>query len=245
MADIQHHRANQGMCSNAFGGHARLDKVEQSDLAGGNSQAEEMIFKATILDAVNCYCFFGLGRNGFVAQEFQWAHDYFFVAKSSEPDSWNPDRRVLVSDVRPGASRKEQVFIELTDEQMQDGCFDLHWIMSGLDRAMSISTFRRLLKMKRRNIIEANYQQVKDYLHTLRDQAAGRGEFIKPGTYHGDLIETLVAPTDESLASLLYPVRQVAQVDHRSPFRLPRRIRGHRDWQGYKAAPLRAASAEV
>lgn len=234
-----------GMCENPYGGHFRLDKFELLGTGDGKTEPLEMVFRQLITNTVSNYIFFGLGHNGYgCADEFLMAHDYFFTVTSDRPETWNPDRQIRVTDIEQGIHKWQQ-FVDLTDEQMADGCFDRHWIMSGLDRAMNISTFKRLLRRKRRNIIEANYQQVKNYLHTLRDQAAGRGEYLKPCLYQGDLLETLVEPTDEALASLLYPVRQVAQIAHRSPFRLPRRIHGHRDWSNKKAAPVRAASAEV
>lgn len=225
-----------GMCSNPFGGHFRLSKLEVQDWAGGSDQPEELLYRGIILESVSSYLFFGLGHNGMVAEEFLMAADYFFKVTSDNPDSWNQDRRVRVNDIEPGASRKGQQFIELEDSQMAEMCFDSQYARSGLDRSMSLSRFRKLLKAKRRNIVEANYQQISDYLKSIRQQAAERGEYIKPGLYHGDLIETLIAPTDEALASLVYPVRRVAQVIHRSPFRLPRRINGHRDWNNKKAA---------
>lgn len=237
-----------GSCENPYGGHFRLDKFDLLGTRDGRSDPLEMVLRQVITNAVSSYVYFGLGANGYVADEFLMAHAYFFEVESTKPSSWNPDRRVLVSDIRPGASRKDPAYIDLTDNQMADGCFDRHWEMSGLDRAMSISTFRRLLRKKRRNIIESNLEQVRDYLRSLRDQAAGRGEYMKPGQYHGDLLETLVSPTDEALASLLYPVRQVAQVSHRRSFRMPRRIYGRRDRNALRAAsplPVMPLSATI
>jgi hypothetical protein len=231
-------KAKGGMCENPFGGHFRLSKLDIQDWAGGSDQPEELLYRGVILEAVSSYLFFGLGHNGMVANEFLMASDYFFNVDSDKPETWNQDREVRVSDIalRAGhGSRKNQIFIQLTDDQMAEMCFDRQYERSGLDRAMNIDWFRRLLKVKRRNIIEANFEQVSAYLKTLRQQAANRGEYLRSGTYHGDLLETLVAPTDEALASLLYPLRQIAQVRHRSPFRLPHRVNGHRDWNGYKA----------
>jgi len=227
-------KAVAGMCANPFGGHLRLDKLDLIALADGKSEPLEMVLRQTILDAVSCYLFFGLGRNGYVAQEFIWAHDYFFEVKSTNSETWNPERHIRVSDIKIGhghGKNQDKRFHDMTDADIKVLCFDEQWILSGLDRAMGIGQFRRLLRQKRRNIVEANFDQVRDYLRSIRNQAASRGEHLRPGTYQGDLLETLVSPTDESLASLLYPLKQIAQVSHRSPFRLPRRICGHRDWK--------------
>jgi hypothetical protein len=141
--------------------------------------------------------------------------------------TWAWDRQVRVTDGRQG---QEKVFAEQTDSDMQTMCFDTHYALSGFDGSMSISQFRKLLQEKRRNIIESNFQQVSDYMLKLREQAASRGEYLRSGCAMWDLVETLVTPTDEALSSQLYQARKVAQVTHRSPFRMPRRERGHRQW---------------
>jgi hypothetical protein len=219
------------MCQNAFGGYARLDKLEVSKLADGRGSGEELLYRAVILEAVNCYLFFGLGRNGFVAEEFCWAADYFFTATSDKPDTWNSERRVQVSDVAYGCGHgKNRKFVDLTDDEMEAMCFDQHYEMSGLCRSMTIRRFRKLLREKRRTIVEGNLHQISEYLRSIRDKSAGKGEYLRPGCVTGDLLETLVAPSAEALAELLYPVRQVAREEHRSPFRMPRRARGRRLW---------------
>ncbi|MCU1251525.1 MAG: hypothetical protein JWQ49_4554 [Edaphobacter sp.] len=224
-------QSNRGMCPNAFGGYARLDKLEVSELANGKCSGAELLYRATIMDAVCCYLFFGLGRNGFIASEFLMAADYFFNVTSDKPETWNPERSVQVSDVAYGCGKgKDRKFIDLTDEEMTSMCFDQHWAQSGLCRAMPIRLFRRLLAEKRRAIVAGNLSQISEYLRSLRDNAATAGEYLRPGCVTGDLLETLLSPSGEGLASLLYPMRQVAREAHRSPFSMPRRERGRRLW---------------
>jgi hypothetical protein len=222
---------NRGMCRNAFGGHCRLDKLEVSALANGNGSGEELLFRAVIVEAVNSYLFFGLGRNGFVSDEFLWSADYFFSADSEQPETWNPERNVQVSDVANGHGKgKDRKFVDLTDDEMKAMCFDRHYALSGLCRSMTILRFRKLLAEKRRAIVMGNLSQISEYLRSLRDKSATAGEYLRSGCVTGDLVETLISPTDEALASLLYSPRQVAREAHRSPFSLPRRARGRRLW---------------
>ncbi len=220
---------NRGMCANAFGGYARLDKLEVSELAGGKCTGEELIYRAVIVEALNCYLWFGLGRNGFGAQEFLWATDYLFNTTGSDTTSWNPERRVQVSDVAYGCGHgKNREYVNLTDDEMKAMCFDEQYELSGLGRSMTIRRFRNLLMDKRRTIVKDNQRQISEYLRSLRDKAGAAGEYLRAGCVPGSLTETLVSPTDESLASLLYAPRPVAREAHRSPFRLPPRQHGRR-----------------
>jgi hypothetical protein len=76
-----------------------------------------------------------------------------------------------------------------------------------------------LLTEKRQDIVKGNRGQISKYLQSLRSKATSKGEFLTPGVTAGDLVEVLVSPSAEGLASLIYPTRQVASVDPHSGFR--------------------------
>jgi hypothetical protein len=113
---------------------------------------------------------------------------------------------------------------------MKAMCFDQQYELSGLCRSMTIRRFRKLLTEKRRSIVEGNLHQISEYLRSLRDKAATAEEYLRQGCVTGNLIETLVSPSGESLAALLYPARKGARESHRSPFLMPRRKHGRRLW---------------
>jgi hypothetical protein len=212
-----------GMCVNPFGGHAWVGKLDVAEMASGGCTAVALLMRSVILDAVGSYLYFGLGKNGMIAEEFLWASEYFFKVTSNAPPTWSADRRLKVAD------GQNKTFVDLTDAEMRLGCFDIHYELSGMDRAVSLETFRRMLRDKRRQIIEENLAQVREYLQEVRSAAAKKGRYLRSGHAHrDDLVGVMVSPSDAGLAAWLYPVKTTVAIP--SPFRLPNRIRGRREW---------------
>lgn len=217
-----------GMCRLPFAGFGRLDKLEDEaffDHENGNGITA--MVRMTILDAVSSYLFFGLGKNGTVADEFLAASDYLFQV-TDDSATW-PDeagRRMTLVD-RDKSGPVVFRHLRLSDEEMKAMTFPSHFEVGGFSRVMTLSRFRRLLNEKRMQIIESNREQVKSYMRQLRADAAGRGEYLKGDVVAADFDQMLVEPTPEGLASLLYPRRAAAKMPVKM-FILPRRERGKR-----------------
>lgn len=221
------------MCRNPFGGYGRLDKVEVTRLAGGSCEPMALVMRATILEAVGQYLFFGLGRNGTTPDEFVWAHEYLFAIRADQPETWRPAREMKLAYLGPETGRVRRT-LQLNDDELRSMTLCRQYELAGLDRAMDIGRFRRLLSERRRDIVTANRSQINRYLGALRESARSRSEFAT--TAPGDLVETLVSPSDlGALAGLLYPQRPQARPEHRSPFSIPRRHRGRREWAAGRA----------
>lgn len=244
-------KAKGGMCANPFGGRGRLDKLDISALAGGADHGLEVLARTVITGAVTEYLFFGLGRNGMVAQEFIHAYDYLFAVRADQPETWSHARELVVQDDRKGGNqrRRAQKVLTLSDDELRGLTF-CHWYeLAGLHRAMPIAKFRRLLMAERRSIVTDNLGQIEMYLRSLRDLAATRGEYSTCAP--GDLVDTLTLPDDlGALSGLVYAAKSKPQADpireHRSPFTLPRRIRGRREWIRYTyrlPVPARATAS--
>lgn len=194
------------MCRNPFGGSTRLDKLDDDHLFTSDpGDGIGALCRSVILDAVNCFLFWGLGRNGYVAQEFLAAHDYLFEV-TDDSTTWPVEQR-----------------IELTDEDMQSMTFPTHFEVAGFERHMTIDRFRRLLRQKRSKIVRDNRDQVKTYLRELRVQAANRGEYLRDDTRSADLDVMLLEPTPEGLAALIYPRRVTVPEAQAKVFVMPPR----------------------
>jgi len=220
-----------GMAINPFGGHARLDKLPDEDFfdVAPGSGIEAMV-RMTILDAASSYLFWGLGVNGCTSDEFLHAADYFFKI-TTDRRTW-PDECWEVAGVHvevEGRKRNYKSF-DLTEAEVESMLFPSQFEIAGFARSMSIERFRRLLKQKRKNIVEANRKQILDYLQSLRQAAAQRGQWLRDGVRAGDWMETLTQPEPESLAALLYPTKAVARMEPARLFQMPRRVHGRRPW---------------
>lgn len=226
-----------GMCANPFGGESRTDRLGDDHFFSTRpGDGLGALSRSTICDAVNCFLWFGLGRNGFLADEFLSAYSYFFEI-TEDPNTWPEESRKIegVHESLTEARREYKVF-DLTDDEVVAMTFPTHYEVAGFHRSMTISRFRRMLIQKRKRIVEANIDQIKDYLRELRQAAAKRGQYLRAGAKATQtLLEALVEPEAESMAGFIYSQRPVAQTVHRTPFILPRRRRGRRlepmEWQ--------------
>jgi hypothetical protein len=187
---------------NLYAGRPRLDRLDPVDSITPNTPPEKLIYQATIKDAVHNYLFFGLGRNGTTADEFAYSCMYLFNIRSTDPTTWKCKRRVNNTDkvVKPSE------MYELSDLQIKNMCFDLHYQYSGLDDLMPINEFITKLKEQRRKIVQENWVQIQEYIHNIRNKDESELEFGKQLAFRlSDEERSLIEPDNlRQVAELLY-----------------------------------------
>jgi len=154
-----------GMCANPFGGEDRIDRVNLLEYLTSNAPAEKVLYSRIIQDAASNYLYAFLGKNGTSTEEFFAAWMYFFKVMSTDRVTWDHHRTIRHSYTSRGHKIHEAR--HLTDGELQKMCFDKHYEMSGLSNHMHIEKFREGLKKKRREILTANWEQVKAYVDSL------------------------------------------------------------------------------
>lgn len=221
-----------GMAANPFGGHPRLDKLADEDFFPSEpGHGLEAMLRMSVVEATSSYCFWGLGRNGTTADEFLAAYSYFFTV-TDDSSTWPVEARWMETvHERLDCGKRDLKTFEFTEDEVRSMTFPSHYGVAGFSRSMTIDRFRRLLKQKRRWIVEGNLDQIKGYLKDLRAKAASSGLYLKSEVKgRQSLIECLVEPEAESLASFLYPSKPIQVETHRKTFVMPRRDHGRRPW---------------
>jgi len=166
------HASRVGMSANAFGGHARLDKLDLSgpSQVGGkllnvasNIQPERLLWLTSIQDAVQNYLPWGLGSNGTDPEEFWYATQYLFHVRASKPETWQDTPRSVKQTYRDEAKgRRINRTVVYSDADLMFMCLDNLWDF--LQFPVTLETFRADLMVERRGLIANNWDQVADYL---------------------------------------------------------------------------------
>jgi hypothetical protein len=209
--------------------HVRLDKLDFTDFSDpnmencGGAPSEQLIALQLMTDAANNYLYFGLGRNGTTIEEFWYGYEFFFQVRSNKPESWQHAKYMRTVAVNPETGKRETIIQQLSDMQLEAMCFDTWYSLSGLENLLSIDRFCSWLKRTRREILEDNESQVREYIAMLKRVALseiGPGHQI-PMEYEGltrSMIDTLVEPSDPAeLAALVFYQRKLRRTlrDHR------------------------------
>jgi hypothetical protein len=209
-------RTRGGMCSNPFGGHSRLDRLDLMQYLESNASPEKVLYLATIQDAVHNYLFFALGRNGTTAEEFVSSAKYFFQVRATDQQTWSTSR-FLRSTYIGGNGKRQTTTIKLTDSQLKSMCFDTHYDYSGLAELMPMDRFLTWLKRRRGEILQENWNQVTSYLDSVREKDARRvlegSQAPLPRIWSETDRLTLVEPAGpKEVAELLYIPRSFKQL---------------------------------
>lgn len=157
-----------GMCKRPFGGNVRLDRIDFMDYARGSDDPFKLLYLKVISDAASDFLFFGLGKNGCVAQEFWFAHEYFFQCRSYDPTTYEHSRYLRNSYVDEDLKCRVTKEIALTDNELKLSCFDRHFVTAGLDSFISFDQFLVWLRERRQQILEESKEQVNTYLDLLQ-----------------------------------------------------------------------------
>jgi hypothetical protein len=229
------------MCRNPFGlrknkngeleSNPRFDKMDIfKDIldreAGGVHNEDENDFAVMAEKLkwdIHNYLYWGLGRNGCTDTKWQEAHDYFFVIRSDKPETWGPrtERQIQLID-----GKRVSRVVELTDEDMQQRCFDKQYQMMRLDRVLPMSKFLAILREWREDILTTNREQVETYLRSLRKKEARRvppGAQLKFRFTVADFVKALTTPEDiNQLVELVFPF-QLPNPENPRPCRSSRR----------------------
>lgn len=195
-----------GMCANPFGGEDRIDRINLLDFLEPNAAPSKVLFLNVIQDAASNYLYAFLGKNGTSAEEFFYAHQYFFKVESKDRTSWDHHRDVNIIYTYQGKKIIESRF--LTDSELQFMCFDWHFVLSGLENYMDINKFREGLKTKRRKILTENWPQVQTYVESLYQHEVSLitdGNQVPLRVWDENLLETLIdPPTPLHLANAIF-----------------------------------------
>jgi len=162
-----------GMCSNAFGGHHRLDKCDLMgpsllgdvlvDVVSGASP-ERMIWLTSIKDAVQNYLPWGLGKNGTTDDEFWFACEYLFNVRASESETWaNAPRNITQTYHDESLSRRVTRKVELSEIQVKAMCIDVAW--DHLAFPVTLDAFCDELKEERLKIVRKSWGQIRAFLN--------------------------------------------------------------------------------
>jgi hypothetical protein len=197
-----------GMDANPFGGNARLDRIDFLDYASGTDSPWKLLYLKVISDAVSDYLYFGLGKNGTVADDFFYATEYFFKCRSFLPETWkhaNSMRHAYVDEV---SGKRVSSHLTLTDEELRQACFDRHYEIAELHNLMPFDQFIEWLKVRRSEILEENKAQVNAYIDLLQRTALREvigGQQIPFKLDSADRMQVLTRPTSpEQVAELVF-----------------------------------------
>lgn len=208
--------ARGGMCANPFGGEERIDKIPFEAYLRPGSPPETLVFIKVIADAASNYLYFGLGKNGTTIEEFFYSHSYFFKVSSTNKETYE-----LARNIRNVYTRRGEHVIdkrELSDNELQLMCFDKHFDMSGLDKAMNIETFRKNLLKKRAQILTNNWQQVKGYITQLYQRELERilpGKQVPLPVWSDNMLEILTNPSSPAILAQLFYVPAKLKKSHK------------------------------
>jgi hypothetical protein len=223
------------MCRNPFGkrfnnnkgefeSNPRFDKIDDilKIVMNGNTDPEYAIFAAALLKDIHNYLYWSLGDNKCTDVKWQDAYDYLFVIQGDKPETWGK-ARIERSVEHTEDNRRITHKVPLTDEDMKRRTFDAHYELLRLQEVLPISSFRRLLKERRAEILRQNREQVEDYLRSERVRELENypdGSQMRISFYNHDLIKTLTSP--ESMQQVAELVLGPVPAPPR-PCRTPRR----------------------
>ena len=211
-----------GMAKNPFGGATRLDTIDFMDFAGGSDSPIKMLYIKVISDAASDYLFFGLGKNGTVADDFWYATEYFFNVRSYRKETWEHAKFMRHAYFDETSKKRVSTSIMLTDEELKMACFDRHYELAELDRQMPFEMFLVWLKQRREELLLENMAQVNDYIDLLQQTALKEvegGQQIQHRFNAIDRFQVLCRPdSPEQIAELVY---------YKPRYRRPTIRRGH------------------
>lgn len=213
--------AKGGMDKNPFGGNARLDRIDFMDFASGSDSEFKLMYIKVISDAASDYLYFGLGKNGTVADEFFYATQYFFHCRSNQPETWQHASSMRHAYVDDTTGKRVSTHLVLTNEELRQGCFDRHYEIAELHKVMPFEQFLGWLKMRRAEILEENKVQVNEYIDLLQRVGARDvlgGEQIPFKLTVIDRMQVLTSPeSPQQVAELVYySPRNRSAAAHRS-----------------------------
>lgn len=199
-----------GMCANPFGGEDRIDRINLLEYLEPNASPSKVLFLNVIQDAASNYLYAFLGKNGTSAEEFFYAHQYFFEVESKKREDWDHHRNIKIIYTHQGKKVVENRYLQ--DSELQFMCFDWHFVLSGLEAFMDINKFLEGLKTKRRRILTQNWQQVQTYVESLYQhevELITDGNQVPLRVWNEELLEILIdPPTPLHLANAIYvPLR--------------------------------------
>jgi hypothetical protein len=196
-----------GMDKNAFGGHERLDKcnLQGPSLLGGQIldvlsglPGERTLWAQTILDSVNNYLFFGLGRNGTSAEEFWFSVEFIFNVRASKPETWQHARYMRETHYDETLKRRVTRTVEFSDEVLKAECLDTIWSMG--QWPIPLDLFVEWVRLERKKLIDLNRRQFEEYVALLNKRSMAT--VLKPGQpipfkfYTEDLDKVLTEPAN-------------------------------------------------
>lgn len=215
-----------GMSANPFGGcdhkeaepgrkcpicgifkNIRLDRLdlEQGTIVKG--ERETLIYLYLITREIHNYLYFCLGNNGTTPDKFLEAYRYLFLVRSDRPETWGS--RLLKTQRLDVDGRLQNSVVQLTDEEMRLGCFDVQYELSGMQDVMHIERFERWLQERRAAILRENLPQFLAYLDELRAHelnTISQGRQLPLWAFGtDDPMRVMVAPeTFRQLAQMIY-----------------------------------------
>lgn len=207
-----------GMCKNPFAGNASLNNLDDEFMASlfkGELTVDGAISLRVIKMSVRDYLFFGLGKNGITPERFLEAFFYLYKVSSQDPRTWGDcglSERYRNSD---GLIESRQD--TLLPKEVQAKCFDTHFDLSGLATHLSIASFRKKLKTKRAQIVNANIKQALSYMAKCRNEewrslpkASRKGKHNFTGL---NAVHLLTDPSDAKSFAQLYLFGRVLRLE--------------------------------
>jgi len=137
-----------------------------------NIYGERVLWASVIADAVNNYLSFGLGKNGTSVEEFYSAELYLFHIRSDKPETWEHAREFKETYFDEDLGRRVTHQMVLTDDQLRAATFDVAFSLG--DWPITMEKFLSWLETERKMLIEANRQQITDYLNLIRSRSMAR-----------------------------------------------------------------------